>query len=267
MAREDRFDELVAEGASVPLEGWDFSWFEGRATEERPAWGYARSLVERVPHAQAVLDVQTGGGEVFAEILGRAARLPGRLAATESWPPNLDVARRNLGIFGVPVTETAEDGPLPFDEGSFDLVVSRHPVLTRWPDLARVLRPGGAYISQQVGAGSNRELYEYLMGPQPSSDARSPERAVRCAEAAGLEVITLRRQSLLVVFTDVGAVVHFLRKVPWTVPGFTVEGYRDRLRALHERIGREGRFECHAQRFLIEAVKPLRGGTAFSRPA
>jgi hypothetical protein len=30
------FEELVAEGAAVPLEGWDFSWFEGRATEERP---------------------------------------------------------------------------------------------------------------------------------------------------------------------------------------------------------------------------------------
>jgi hypothetical protein len=24
------FEELVAEGASVPVEGWDFSWFEGR---------------------------------------------------------------------------------------------------------------------------------------------------------------------------------------------------------------------------------------------
>ena len=31
-----RFDDLVAEGAAVPLQGWDFSWFEGRATEERP---------------------------------------------------------------------------------------------------------------------------------------------------------------------------------------------------------------------------------------
>lgn len=36
-----RFDELVAEGESVPVRGWDFSWFEGRATEERPSWGYS----------------------------------------------------------------------------------------------------------------------------------------------------------------------------------------------------------------------------------
>ena len=35
------YEELVAEGAAVPLQGYDFSWFEGRATEERPPWGYA----------------------------------------------------------------------------------------------------------------------------------------------------------------------------------------------------------------------------------
>jgi hypothetical protein len=33
------YEELVAEGAAVPLAGWDFSWFDGRATEERPPWG------------------------------------------------------------------------------------------------------------------------------------------------------------------------------------------------------------------------------------
>jgi hypothetical protein len=55
------FDDLLAEGAAVPVEGWDFSWFEGRATEERPPWGYARMMAERMARAQAALDVQTGG--------------------------------------------------------------------------------------------------------------------------------------------------------------------------------------------------------------
>ena len=57
-------------------------------------------------------------------------------------------------------------------------------------------------------------------------------------------------------FYDVGAVVYFLRKVLWTVPGFTVAAYRDRLAALHKQIQRDGLFAAHAQRFLIEAVKP-----------
>jgi SAM-dependent methyltransferase len=252
----EMFEDLVAEGATVPVEGWDFSWFEGRASEQRPSWGYAKLLVERVARTSAVLDVETGGGEVFAQVLGQAGHLPARLAATESWPPNLEIARRNLGPFGASLIEVADDGPLPFEDGAFDLIVSRHPVVTVWEELARVLRPGGSYVSQQIGAGSNRELYEFLMGPQPASQARSPQRAARLAQGAGLVIIDLRQESLLTVFNDIGAIVHFLRKVPWTVPDFTVEKYRHRLVALHEQIQREGPFEAHAERFLIEAGKP-----------
>jgi hypothetical protein len=58
------------------------------------------------------------------------------------------------------------------------------------------------------------------------------------------------------VFTDIAAVVHFLRKVIWIVPGFTVEGYRPRLAELHQRIVTEGSFVAHTQRFLIEARRP-----------
>lgn len=41
MSTGREFDALLAEGEAVPLDGWDFSWFTGRATEERPPWGYA----------------------------------------------------------------------------------------------------------------------------------------------------------------------------------------------------------------------------------
>ena len=86
------------------------------------------------------------------------------------------------------------------------------------------------------------------MGPQPVNQSRSPERTRAAAEAAGLEVLDLRSCALRVEFFDVGAVVHFLRKVHWTVPGFTPEGYRDRLRTLHEQITGDGVFVSTAQR-------------------
>jgi SAM-dependent methyltransferase len=252
----EAFEELIAEGASVEVEGWDFSWFAGRATEERPSWGYSGMAADRLAGATSVLDVETGGGEVFARALGQAGRRPSLLAATESYPRNLAIARRNLGGFGVAVVEAADGADLPFDPDSFELVLSRHPVVTVWDEIARVLRPGGTYLSQQVGAGSNRQLIDFMMGPQPVSGARSPRRAVEAAEAAGLVVVDLRRQALRAEFNDVGAVVHFLRKVLWTVPGFTVDAYRDRLARLHDQIQLGGPFVSYAQRFLIEARKP-----------
>jgi SAM-dependent methyltransferase len=252
--RVSRFEELVAEGEAAPVEGWDFSWLNGRASEERPPWGYASLVAGRIPGADRVLDVQTGGGEVFAGALGAAhGRRPATVRATESWPPNVAMARDRLRPYGGEVAEVADDADLPYGEGVFDLVVSRHPTVVVWHEVARVLRRGGTYLSQQVGPGSVRELTDFMMGPQPVSDARSPARARAQADDAGLEIVDLREKRLRIEFHDVGAVVHFLRKVVWIVPGFTVAGYARRLAALHERIVEGGPFVAHSQRYLVEA--------------
>jgi SAM-dependent methyltransferase len=250
------FEALVDEAVAASVEGWDFSWFEGRATEERPSWGYARAMGERLAHASAALDIQTGGGEVLAS----APTLPPLTAATEGWPPNVAKATALLHPRGAVVVASPEDAPLPFADGAFDLVTSRHPVTTHWSEIARVLRPGGTYFSQQVGPASVFELVEYFLGPLPEDvrNGRHPDRARAAAEAAGLDVVDLRAERLRVEFYDIGAVVHFLRKVIWMVPGFTVDRYRTELRALHERIEAKGPFVAHSARFLIEARKPRR---------
>jgi hypothetical protein len=129
-------------------------------------------------------------------------------------------------------------------------------VTTPWEEISRVLARGGLVVSQQVGAGSNRELIDFMMGPQLVHQARNATRHVRLATAAGLRVTNLQQETLAVAFYDVGAIVYFLRKVLWTVPDFSVERYRSRLAAMHEQISREGKFVCHSERFLIEATLP-----------
>jgi SAM-dependent methyltransferase len=246
------FEQLVAEGAAVPLEGWDFSWFEGRATEERPPWGYARLMAEHMAQAEAALDIQTGGGEVLATL----ARRPSLLVGTEGWPPNVALARKRLLPLGVGVVRAADSPALPFADASFDLVVSCHPAVVLWSEIGRVLRSGGTYLSQQIGPGTNRELTDFLMGPQPVNESRSAVSARAGATAAGLDVVDLRECGLRVEFFDIGAVVHFLRKVSWTVPGFTPQAYEPELRLLHERMQRNGSFVSTARRLLVEARRP-----------
>ncbi|MGW1010222.1 class I SAM-dependent methyltransferase [Streptomyces termitum] len=249
------FEELVAEAGSVSVEGWDFSWLDGRATEERPSWGYQREMGRRLAAASAALDVQTGGGEVLAG----AERLPPVMAATESWPPNVARATRLLHPRGVVVVADPDEPPLPFAAEAFDLVTSRHPATVWWPEIARVLRPGGTYFAQHVGPASVWELVEYFLGPQPAARRkRHPDDETAAAKEAGLEVVDVRTERLRMEFFDVGAVVYFLRKVIWTVPGFTVEAHRDRLRDLHRRIETEVPFVAHSSRTLIEARKPGR---------
>ncbi|QKW53984.1 class I SAM-dependent methyltransferase [Streptomyces buecherae] len=247
------FEDLVAEAASVSVDGWDFSWLAGRASEERPSWGYQRLMSRRLATVATGLDVQTGGGEVLAE----ARALPSTMAATESWPPNVAKATRLLHPRGVVVVAGPGEPPLPFADDAFDLVTSRHPNTVWWEEIVRVLRPGGTYLAQHVGPASVWELVEYFLGPQPEARReRHPDDESAAARAAGLEIVDVRTERLRMEFFDVGSVVYFLRKVVWTVPGFTVDRYRDRLRALHERIEAEGPFIAHSSRTLVEARKP-----------
>lgn len=248
------FADLVTEAQSASVDGWDFSWLDGRATEERPSWGYARTLGERIARASAALDIQTGGGEVLASV----PTFPRLTVATESWPPNVARATALLHPRGVAVVADPDEPPLPFADESFDFVSSRHPVTVWWSEIARVLLPGGTYLAQHVGPHSVFELVEYFLGPQPEEvrRGRHPDYDVAAAEAAGLEVVDLRHEELRMEFDDIGAVVYFLRKVVWLVPGFTVDRHRARLEALHQQIREHGPFVAHSTRFLIEARKP-----------
>jgi SAM-dependent methyltransferase len=245
------FDDLVAEGDAAPVDGWDFSWFAGRATEQRPSWGYQRTIAARLPTVGAALDVQTGGGEVLAGV----PVFPPVMVATEGWPPNVAKAARLLGPRGVPVVAVADAPAFPFADGRFDLVTSRHPVRPWWSEIVRVLRPGGHYLAQHVGPASLFELIEAMRGPLPAAARRDrdPEAEGAGARAAGLEVVDLRSERLRVEFFDVAAVVHLLRKVVWLVPDFTVERYLPQLRAVHERIRADGVFVARSSRVLIEA--------------
>lgn len=210
-------------------------------------------MSDRLAKVGAALDIQTGGGEVLAG----APRFPPTMAAVEPWPPNAALATRRLHPRGVVVVSVPEEKALPFAGDVFDLVTSRHPNSVPWAEIARVLRPGGTYLAQHIGPATVAELTEFFIGPQPQAWARRDPKAERAqAESAGLQIVEMRLERLRQEFFDVGAVVYFLRKVIWTVPGFTVERYRERLRELHERIEAEGPFVAHAARVLVEARKP-----------
>jgi SAM-dependent methyltransferase len=247
------FEDLVAEAESVSVDGWDFSWLDGRATEERPSWGYQRLMSRRLADTSAACDIATGGGEVLAG----AEKFPPAMVATESWPPNAALATKLLHPRGVVVVATRDETELPFADEAFDLVTCRHPIDVRWSEIARVLRPGGTYLAQQIGPATMAELVEYFIGAQPEKWAElHPDTQRARAVAAGLQVVDMRMERMRAEFFDIGAVIYFLRKVVWTVPDFTVQRYRDRLAELHERIEADGPFVAHATRVLVEARKP-----------
>lgn len=248
---EKCFERLVTDALKHDFSGWDFSFLSQRWRMSPTSWDYSRRVRERMRMVDSLLDMGTGGGEFLSSI----GQLPPRTCATEAYEPNLPIARERLEPLGVEVVGLHSHDVLPFEEGTFDLVIDRHEFFSA-PELYRVLRPGGRFITQQVGGRDNLRLGELLQAPSASPvPGWGLAAACRQLKEAGLCVIERIEEFPETTIFDVGAVVYYLKAIPWQIPDFDVDEYRGRLRALHERIQEEGPLVLTSHRFFIEATK------------
>jgi len=245
----------AAETAQGP--GWDFSALAEVMSEDETPWDLDAEYRQALAEATGVLDMGTGGGE---HLLRYADLLPSDTVATEGWAPNIPVARQALGAIGVPVVEfgapdTAPDSErMPFPDGRFDLVLNRHESYSP-REVARVLAPGGALLTQQVGSGELSELHA-LMDWAPTDLDVTFERFASEAEDAGLVLERADRFDGRYRFADVRALIRYLNQVPWDAPDdFTVDRYADALLHLHAAADGEP-VELGMRRFRLLARKP-----------
>jgi SAM-dependent methyltransferase len=255
---------LLAEAEAHPVEGWDFSWLGKRAVTQPLPWDFAAIVESRAARAPDLLDLGTGGGEWLASLRSR----PARTVATEAWPPNVEVARRRLAPLGVEVVAVPGapdniDQPLglaspalPFDDESFSAVVSRHESYLA-TEVTRVLRPGGVFLTQQMGGDPNG--YRIALGlsavERPVFDARLAREQL---EAAGLQVLATESASATTTFSDAGAFAYWLRAIPWLIEDFSIDEFRTELASLEQRLTAEGPLIVEEPAFLVEATKPSR---------
>lgn len=213
--------------------GWDFGILDGRLTADEPPWDFEAVCRSAWAGASSVLDMGTGGGERLLALCGRAGKSrPQRLEATEGWAPNVPVARQALTPVGVRVTEydSGSGEPMPFDAQSFDVVMARHESYDE-REVARVLRPGGQLLTQQVHGLDAQELRTWFGGAPMYPDV-TLEHGVAAAEAAGLTIEGQGQWRGRMTFSDVDALVQYIGLVPWDVCGFSVRANLDTLSEL-----------------------------------
>jgi SAM-dependent methyltransferase len=246
-----RFQALVAEAQTAEFSGWDFSWLSDRMIQEEPPWDYATLVRTHLAAAHNLLDMGTGGGEFLAAL----PNLPPETHATESYPPNQTIAQARLRPLGVHVHPVEEDASLPFDDRYFDLVINRHESYEPG-EVYRILKPGGVFITQQVGELDNLELNQMLQTnvPYHFTDWGLESETFRLLEC-GFAITRAEKSALTTRFLDIGAVVYYLKAIPWQIEGFSPETHAQGLIQLHNFIERQGVFVTTAHRFLIIARK------------
>jgi SAM-dependent methyltransferase len=228
MSRAARSTRLTESSSEPPLAGWNLGALGPRIAIEPLPWDFDAIVVQHARDSSDLLDIGTGGGEWLASLPER----PPRTVATESWPPNVPVAEARLGPLGITVRATpaapdnvdqtagAPGQTLPFPDGGFSLVTARHSSFVA-ADVARILRTGGTFLTQQVG-GDYPDFYEAL-GLEPPVVARrwDLDLAGRQLNSAGLEVVECAAGEQVTVFADVDALAWYLQLIPWTVEGFS----------------------------------------------
>ncbi|WP_199714997.1 class I SAM-dependent methyltransferase [Acutalibacter sp. 1XD8-33] len=248
------FEEIwKAEERAARIHGWDFSHLDGRYTEETDLpWDFRALIEEYLRPDHRLLDMDTGGGE-FLLSLGHPY---GLTSATEGYPPNAALCRETLSPLGVDFREADCLEPLPFEDGRFDVVINRHGDFVP-EELFRVLRPGGVFLTQQVGSKNDRELVELLLpGEPPPFPENHLEEQRRRFQRAGFVILRGDGAFRPIRFFDVGALVWFARVIPWEFPGFSVERCLPRLEEAQRLLERDGCVEGTIHRYLIVAQKP-----------
>lgn len=234
------------------FEGWDFSYLEstGRMQEFPLRWNYRSEVKRKMSEASSLLDMGTGGGE-FLSLL---TPLPAYTCATEGYEPNIDIARKRLEPLGVKVYRVDDDHFLPFPDDTFELVINRHESYSAH-EVKRILKNQGTFLTQQVGGLNDREINELLRAPKSEYDDWKLEYVVKELTEAGFKIIEQKEDIVKTRFYDIGAIVFYLKAIPWQVPDFTVEKYFNRLEEIHKLIEKEGYIDFTCHRFFILANK------------
>lgn len=238
---DDEVIEWLEQEYAQPFEGWDFSSLHGRRTPLGSLpWDYGGIATRNLHDATSVLDLDTGGGEILSKIL-EATSYNGHVAALEAYAPNVAIARQRLQRFGVEVHDASNQNAQLAD-GTYDLVLNRHGGSLTPQQIQRVLHNDGVLVTEQIGDRSNVELREYFAA-QPPSFPDWPHNADDAANAfsdIGLVPLQCTEHTYPVRFYDVGALVYFLKAIPWEIPGFSVAGYADALLQLHRGVSDRG---------------------------
>ena len=229
--------------------GWDFSHLKNRRVEDKLPWDYLKLAKEIIVPAESLLDIATGGGENLSKLVP----LPEKAWATEGYQPNVSVAEQRLTPLGVKVVYADEVQTFPFSGEKFDIVLNRHGGLNL-PEIYRVLKPNGQFLTQQVSGNDLADLDSFF-DTKCSYPNNMLESVKKEAMKVGLKIKKGEEWSGFVRFLDVGAIVYFLRSVPWVVKGFSVDTHIDYLTTLQNRLGRGEELRFSISRFLLWAEK------------
>ena len=195
------------------LDGWDFSRL--RVGRDPVPWNYPDVVRQYLKPTDRVLDIGTGGGEIFFSL---ASFFRDGVAVDQN-PKMIKTAQRNLAeqSIGNVTLMQMEASDLCFEDAEFDIVLTRH--LRVYPEqIVRVLTPGGYFITQTVGQRISLNLLNGF-GWTPASFGtdwwQTVDDLAEDFRSLGCHVRAKAEYDVPYWFEDVESLIFYILSVPW----------------------------------------------------
>ena len=250
----DRLRHWLDVEKEARIRGWDFSPIADAFREDDAfPWDYGNLIRRYVRPVDRILDMDTGGGEKLLAL----GHDPTLTAATEGYPPNVALCRERLLPLGIDFRPCSDPGSLPFADDTFDAVLNRHGSYD-FSEIRRVLKPGGVFITQQVGAENDRDLVEMVL---PERQAPYPEHTLavqteKCRES-GLRICHAAEAYRHMDFFSMDAFIWFAKVIPWEFTDFSVLKCAHKLEEMADHLEAAGRIRGTTHRFCIVARRDI----------
>ena len=243
------------EEKTASITGWDFSHIDGKYEEDNNhPWDYRGEIEKVLTPDKKLLDIDTGGAE-FLLSLNHPYK---NTAATEGYPPNVELCKKRLLPLGADFRELTDYKNTTFKDNEFDVVINRHGDFDA-EELYRIVKPGGYFITQQVGEDNDRDLVLFLLPDTPKSfPNHNLKNNAKKLSDAGFIIESAEEFFEPIRFFNTSALVWFAKIIEWEFIGFSVDKCFDKLLEVEKKIKEKGSFEGTTHRFFIKARKPQR---------
>ena len=234
--------------------GWDFSTIASRTITEGEKWDFSVLVTQRLNKSLDLLDLGTGGAERLLEF----APFVQKACGVDDSEGMIVTAKKNAQLADEKNVELhkADSAALPWKNESFDVVTSRHaPFLPQ--EVARVLKPGGIFITQQVAENDKQNIKEIFgrgqcFGQTPGDMQRKLALELK---GAGLEITKEDNYDATEWYKDMADVVFLLKNTPIT-EGLDEEKDRKHLEEVERKFKTTKGIKTNSARFIILAEKP-----------
>ncbi len=232
----------------MAFSGWEFSHLNSRWYHEPLPWNYKAIIEKHLQPSDQLLDIGTGGGEFLLSLEHPYENT----SVTEAWAPNVLFCKERLTPLGIQVYPVS-DNRLPMEDSKFDIVLNQHASYDL-QEVSRVLKPGGMFITQQVG-GDNCVQFAKRLNPNslPIYSHFSLSTELPKFEASGFTVKYSDETYPELRFFDVGAVVFWAKVIEWSFPDFSVNNNIAELCSLQDELMQKGFISAIQHRFIVLA--------------